>query len=317
MRSIIDGVVPVMLTPFTDDGNIDYAGLSALIDWYIENEASALFSICQSSEMQKLTTEESVSICKFVLDKVNGRIPVIASGHVSNQLDEQIAELVAIADSGVDALVFVTNRLDIYSEGFDMFRQNLQSIMNKLPSDLPLGLYECPSPFRRLLSDDEIKLCRDTGRFLALKDVSCDLQTVKRRIRLVEGTNFNIVNANAAIAFDAMKAGSTGFAGVFTNFHPDLYAWLYKNKTSENPLVLELANFLALAACAEPMGYPGLAKLYHQRLGTFKSSVSRVIGYDLRERHWAIEDVIDHIHTGTLMFRQRVKAFDKKLNGDV
>jgi len=305
MKTEIDGIVPVMLTPFNEKGDIDYSSLENFIEWYFSNGAAALFAVCQSSEMQKLTLKERVALSSFVVEKTGGRVPVIASGHISSNIEGQLEELVAIAGTGVDAVVLVTNRLDEKSSGYAAFKHNLMLFLDHLPSDMHLGLYECPAPFRRLLSDDEIKLCRDTGRFIVLKDVSCDLETIKRRVKLVEGTGFNIVNANAAIALDAMRAGSRGFAGVFTNFHPDLYAWLYDNKYSNDPLVDEVSTFLALSACAESMGYPGIAKLFHKRLGTIETSCSRVIEYDLIERHWAIEKILDHIHEGSMRYREK------------
>ena len=313
MTTIINGIVPVMLTPFSEKGDIDVAGLYRLIEWYLQKEANALFAVCQSSEMQKLTLKERVSLARLVVDQTKGRVPVVASGHIANLIEDQCIELAAIAETGIDALVLVTNRLATNEEGIDVFRRNLHSIMNALPSDLPLGLYECPAPFRRLLSDDEIKLCSDTGRFVILKDVSCDLATVKRRLDLVKGTGFSIINANAAIAFGAMRAGSQGFGGVFTNFHPDLYAWLYQKRDFVNPLVSELANFLALSACAEQMGYPGLAKLYHQKIGTFDSIHSRVIGSDLLERYWAIDAIVEHIQNGSDAFRARIAEQSNKI----
>jgi Dihydrodipicolinate synthetase family len=48
----IEGIIPVMLTPFTDQGEINYPGLERLIEWYLEKGADALFAIAQSSEMQ-------------------------------------------------------------------------------------------------------------------------------------------------------------------------------------------------------------------------------------------------------------------------
>ena len=54
----IEGIVPVMLTPFRDDGSIDWQGLERLTAWYLANGASALFAVCQSSEMQFLTLKE-------------------------------------------------------------------------------------------------------------------------------------------------------------------------------------------------------------------------------------------------------------------
>lgn len=91
----IDGIIPVMLTPFTEQNDVDYPGLANLIDWYLENKVDALFAVCQSSEMQFLTLEERVAVARFVVDHVKGRVPVIASGHISDDLGAQIEELSA------------------------------------------------------------------------------------------------------------------------------------------------------------------------------------------------------------------------------
>ena len=51
MAPRIEGIIPVMLTPFTEAGQVDYAGLERLIEWYLANGSDALFAVCQSSEM--------------------------------------------------------------------------------------------------------------------------------------------------------------------------------------------------------------------------------------------------------------------------
>lgn len=299
------GIVPVMLTPFTPDDRIDWDGLERLVEWYIANGANTLFAVCQSSEMQKLSLEERVELARKVVALAAGRVPVVASGHISESRDDQRTELVAMAGAGIDALVLVSNRLDTKNAGSEAFRSSLDAILSWLPGDLALGIYECPAPYRRLLSDDEFKLCRDTGRFVTLKDVSCNLETVKRRVALSGDSGFAIVNANAAIAAAAMRAGSKGFSGVFTNIHPDLYAWLYLHAADDSDLRRDLEIFLALAAMAEPMGYPGLAKVWHQRIGTFTSIRSRVTDYDIAERYWAVMELLEHIEQGTARFRER------------
>jgi 4-hydroxy-tetrahydrodipicolinate synthase len=304
----IEGIVPVMLTPFHDDGTIDYAGLERLIEWYLAKGSDALFAVAQSSEMQFLSLAERGALARFVVEKVAGRVPVVASGHVSDDLDAQAEELRVAADSGAQGVVLVTNHLDPRREGSQTFLANLERLLSKLPSDLPLGLYECPAPYRRLLTDDELKACIDTGRFVMLKDVSCDLATVKRRVALAQGSPLKILNANAAIAWDAMKAGSAGFNGVFTNFHPDLYQWLRSRSAEEPVLAEELSTFLVVAAVSEALGYPALAKMYHQRIGTFDSIRCRVIDYDVRERFWALDAVLDKIVAGTERFRERIAA---------
>lgn len=308
MVTPIRGVIPVMLTPFTEANAIDFEGLEKLIEWYIANGADTLFAVAQSSEMQFLSLDERVELARFVVRKAAGRVPVVASGHVGESAEDQLAELSAVAATGIDALVLVTNRLDPKRRGGSAFMDDLRWLLARLPADMPLGLYECPAPFRRLLSDEELKVCAGSGRFAILKDVSCDLPTVQRRIALAAGSPLAIVNANAAIAFEAIKSGSGGFSGVFTNFHPDLYKWLLTQGERHPALAEELAVFLALSAMAEPMGYPKLAKLFHRRLGTFSSIHSRAVDFDIEERFWALDALLDKIAEGQRQFRARIAA---------
>ena len=247
-----------------------------------------------------------MSIARFVVRQAGGRAPVVASGHVSDTLAGQIEELTAMADVGADELVLVTNRLDPENRGTAAFNSTLKSLLEALPSDLPLGLYECPAPYRRLLSDEEFRACLDTGRFAMMKDVSCDLATVKRRLAMAAGSDFTLINANAAIAAPAMRAGSRGFCGVSTNLHPDLYAWLYRSGDSE--LGRELASFLVTAALSEAFGYPALAKICQQRLGTLTSIRCRVIDFDVRERFWALDAIVDAVMAGSEAYRARIAA---------
>ncbi|MEH3414867.1 dihydrodipicolinate synthase family protein [Phytobacter diazotrophicus] len=302
----INGIVPVMLTPFTADEQIDYPALAKLIDWYLEKGVDALFAVCQSSEMQFLSLQERVELARFVVQHVDGRIPVIASGHISDDIAAQKEELLAMAQTNIDALVLVTNHLDPRNEGSETFFATLNTLLDILPKELPLGLYECPAPYRRLLTDDEFSWCANSGRFVVLKDVSCDLPTVERRVKLAQGTPLNVINANAAIAWPAILAGSQGFSGVFTNFHPELYSWLWHNGKTQRELADELAIFLSLGAVTETLGYPKNAKIYHQRLGTFNDVTCRVNKDDVLAKFWGLTVILDQIRAGTELWQTRL-----------
>ncbi|SHO56321.1 4-hydroxy-tetrahydrodipicolinate synthase [Vibrio quintilis] len=308
----INGIVPVMLTPFTQDNRIDFDGLKRLIDWYIDQGADALFAVCQSSEMLFLSLEERVALSRFVVDYTDQRVPVISSGHISDDINQQIEELTAMAQTGIDALVLVTNRLDPAHTGQDVFIRNLDTLMAALPESLPLGLYECPAPYRRLLSDEELMYCAQSGRFSVLKDVSCDLNTVTRRVQLVKDTPLAIINANAAIAYDAMKAGSKGFSGVFTNFHPDLYHWLYHHAEQHPDFAQQLSLFLSLSAVTETLGYPKNAKIFHQHLGTFSSEYCRANPDDVLEKHWGLTTILDQIAQSGAWHRNQIATLNNK-----
>ena len=243
MPNALKGIIPVMLTAFDNLGGIDWESQTRLTKWYLERGSESLFAVCQSSEMLHLDLDEREALARVTVEIVDGRVPVIASGHIGVTLDEQITELTQIAATGIDCLVFVTNRLDPENLGSKHLLDTVEILKRELPPELQLGLYECPAPFRRLLSDDEIAYFAQDSRFVILKDVSCDINTVRRRLELTKDSNLVISNANAAIAYEAMKSGARGFCGVFNNFHPDLYRWLQDEGAMHAELASELARF--------------------------------------------------------------------------
>jgi len=307
MLQRIEGIVPVMLTPYTKQGRIDYKSIARLIEWYLDNGADAMFAVCQSSEMQFLSLEERGELARFVVQEVKGRVPVVVSGHISDDPYSQLEELRVACSSGADGVVLVSNHLDPKNKGTEVFLGNLQWLLERLPSDIPLGIYECPVPYRRLVSDDELRFLKDTNRFLFMKDVSCDLPTVKRRVEITRDSKMVILNANAAIAWDAMQSGSKGFNGVSTNYHPDLYKWLYVSGKNHPDLAREISNFLVLAACTEAYGYPMLAKLYHKVLGNFDNVLSRSYSEDMFEKVWAKEVILENLMIGTDFYRNKIR----------
>ena len=307
MHMKIQGIIPVMLTPFDEYGNIDWDSQKRLIEWYLKQGCQSLFAVCQSSEMLQLDLSEREQLARFTVEVVDGRVPVIASGQVGETLAEQITELTQMASTGIDCVVFVTNRLDPDHLGSEQLFKNVETLTKELPANMRFGLYECPVPFRRLLSDEEIIYFAEDPRFVVLKDVSCDLDTVRRRVELTKSANLVISNANAAIAFEAMKSGASGFCGVFNNFHPDLYRWLQDEGEIHTELAIELSRFLVLSAVTEGMGYPKLAKIFHQRLGTIRSSYSRAVPEDIMKKYWALEAILDHIEEGADYYRGRIQ----------
>ena len=111
LKTLPDGIWPTMITPFKEDGSIDFKSLERLVDWYIINGVDGLFAVCQSSEMFFLSLEEKRQLAEATVKAAAGRVPVICSGHTSDKIEEQIEELQEMAGTGVDAIVLVTNRL--------------------------------------------------------------------------------------------------------------------------------------------------------------------------------------------------------------
>lgn len=255
-KTIADGVWPTMITPFLPDGDIDYGTLERLIDWYIEKGVTGLFAVCQSSEMFYLSLRERLELAKACVRFARGRVPVIASGHVADAIGDQIEEAKAMAETGVEAVVLITNRFARREEGDDVFKRNLERFLAGIGEDVLLGFYECPAPYKRLVSPELMKFSLDTGRFGFLKDTSCSIGNIGRKLEIVKGTNFKLFNANAATLLASLKAGASGYSGVMTNFHADLYAWICANWRNEPKRAEELQAFLGLASMVEYQLYP-------------------------------------------------------------
>ncbi|MCL2060845.1 MAG: dihydrodipicolinate synthase family protein [Oscillospiraceae bacterium] len=266
-------VWPVMLTPFTATGSVDYAALGELIEWYIGKGVSGLFAVCQSSEMFYLSLKERVEIARFVKQKSS--VPVIASGHVSYDANEQLDELNRIADTGADAVILITNRMALEGEGGDVWLRNLEAILNGIDSSVALGLYECPYPYKRLLSTNELKYCAASGRFRFLKDTCCDISVIKDRLATLKGSRLDLFNANTATLLMSLQSGAAGFSGVMANFHPELYTWLVKN-APEKPREASIVQ-AALTMCSyiEKQVYPVNAKYHQTTIGNFNSYYTR------------------------------------------
>ena len=255
-----------MVTPFTDDNQIDYNGVSQLVEWYIRKGVDGIFAVCQSSEMFYLSLEERVSLARFVLQCAKGRIPVVVSGHVSDTMEAQIEELTAMARLHPAAVVLVSNRLAGQDEDDAVWQRNAQRILDSIP-DVPFGIYECPYPYKRLMSPRLLKWCAETERFFFLKDTCCDLQQIGEKLAAVRGTNLKIFNANSATCLESLRMGCAGFCGVMLNFHPELYGWLCKNWAVDGEKALALQNFATVASLIELQMYPVNAKYYLQLEG--------------------------------------------------
>ncbi|TXK85317.1 dihydrodipicolinate synthase family protein [Paenibacillus sp. N3.4] len=278
MREMVDGVWPTMITPFTESGKIDYSGLERLIAWYLDHGVDGLFTVCQSSEMFFLSLEERVEMARFVKEKVEGKIPVIASGHISDDLTRQIDEIERIASTGIDSFVLVTNRLAKPEEPDAVWIRHAQMLLERLPN-IRFGLYECPYPYKRLLNPEVLSWCASTNRFYFLKDTSCSLTDIRAKMEVVQGSQLKIYNANSATLLESLKMGVAGFSGIMGNFHPDLYVWLTKNWRREPQKAEWVQSFLSTAALIGLQQYPVNAKYHLQRMGMPISLVSRCQEY--------------------------------------
>lgn len=265
-------IFTTMITPYTLDGKIDIDTAERYVDWYFESGIDGIFSVCLSSEIFQMSLEERVKLNSAVysrakqLEKEKQKcFTVISSGHISESLGDQANELNAVYESGTDAIILITNRLDLNNEGDDVFIENAKKLISMLPSETKLGLYECPYPYKRLVTPKILDWCLDTGRFYYMKDTSCDIAVMKERLTMLQGSQFKLLNANCQTLLQSMDIGA-GYCGIMCNFHPKLYAQLKKIYKSDREKAEKLQALIGSLGFTEVgIPYPLTAK-YHMGL---------------------------------------------------
>jgi 4-hydroxy-tetrahydrodipicolinate synthase len=265
-------IFTTMITPYKKDNDIDFDTAEKYVDWYYENGLDGIFAVCQSSEIFYLSLEERIELNRRVYKRakeLDKNFLVVSSGHVSDTLEEQAKELNAIYKSGTDALILITNRLDINNEGDDVFIANAEKLIAQLPPDAKLGFYECPYPYKRLVTPKILDWCLSTGRFYYMKDTCCDANLIKERCEQLSGSHFKLLNANCQTLLETMRNGADGYCGIMCNFHPKLYSWLKENyKSDKADLVQSVIGTFGFTEVGLP--YPLTAK-YHMNLCGIKT----------------------------------------------
>lgn len=268
MENSQKGFIPVMLTPFLANGNIDYRALTQLTEIYLQAGASGLFANCLSSEMFELTDLEKINAIKHVVNVVDGAVPIVATGTFGGPIIKQADFVKKVSNEGVEAVIAITSLLADEFEGDEVFNERVFDLLNQT-EDIPIGFYECPVPYKRVLKPQQLSDFVSTGRVIYHKDTSLDLNLIKEKLKLTEGHKFGLYDAYIVHAVESLKAGSAGLSCIQGNYFPELIVWLcdhYNDATFEDELQI-VQQFLINNMDVMHHVYPIVSKYFLQKRG--------------------------------------------------
>ncbi|WP_129715202.1 dihydrodipicolinate synthase family protein [Pedobacter sp. SYP-B3415] len=226
MDTIKKGFIPVMLTPFSEDGAVDYEALGHLTEVYLRAGASGLFANCLSSEMFELTDEERLKAIRHVMAVADGSVPVVATGTFGGPVSRQADFVKRVADTGVEAVIAITGLLAAEDENDRTLDERVMQLIMETPG-IPLGFYECPVPYKRVLKPEQLERYVDTGRVIYHKDTSLDIGQVAEKIHLTgKRSRFGLYDAYMGHAIESLRAGAAGLSCIQGNYFPELIVWL-------------------------------------------------------------------------------------------
>ena len=296
MTNISDkGFIPVMLTPFKNNGDIDFYGLAKLTELYIESGAAGLFANCLSSEMFELSELERIQIIEEVIKITEGQIPVVATGTFGRDLQQQADFIKKVYATGVTAVIGITGLLADETDKDEVFEANVFKLLD-LTENIPLGFYECPVPYKRLINPQLLGRIVATGRVTYHKDTCLDINQIKEKIAATKGHEFGLYDAYMAHAVESLKAGAAGLSCIQGNFFPELVVWLCENY---NDQLLKKEVDIVQQFFIDNMDvmhnvYPTISKYYLQKRGLDISTFTR--RNDIGVFDATIEKNIDALH---------------------
>jgi len=216
------GVLPALVTPFTEDGiRVEEQQLRRLVNYCIERGVSGLVPCGTTGEFVNMTTEEKKQVISTVIDEANGRVKVIAGTGASGT--DQALELTRFAkDAGADAAIIVT---PYYLKPTDRgIYEHYDTIASKV--DMPIVLYNIPQCTGLALPWQMVEDLAQIPNIVAIKDSSGQLSFIGAVLEKVRD-KINVLCGHDEVVTAALAAGASGVILASANFIPDLWVKIY------------------------------------------------------------------------------------------
>ena len=213
MKKLFVGSGVALVTPFKD-GKIDYDSMGNLIEWHIANKTDAIIVCGTTGESATMSDEERKVTIKFVVDKVNKRIPVIA-GSGSNNTAYSIELSKYCQEVGADGLLIVTPYYNKATQGGLI--KHYTAIANSV--DLPIILYNVPGRTGVNITPTTVEKLSKVENIVAIKEASGNISQVAEIARLC-GEDFSIYSGNDDQIVPILSLGGIGVISVLANVLP-------------------------------------------------------------------------------------------------
>ena len=212
--NIFKGSGVAIVTPFCENG-VNFEKLEELIEWHIENNTDAIIICGTTGESSTMTETERKETIKFTVEKVHGRIPVIA-GTGSNNTSATI-ELSKWAKSiGVDGLLLITPYYNKTTQKGII--EHFKAINDNV--NIPMILYNVPGRTGlNLLPETLVKICELCSNIVAIKEASGDLSQIIK-IKALLKDRIDIYSGNDDQIIPILSVGGIGVISVLANIMP-------------------------------------------------------------------------------------------------
>lgn len=211
---MIEGSIVALITPMDEQGEVDYDGLERLITFHLSEKTDALLVLGTTGESSTLSSEEEEEILRFTVEKVNGKVPVIA-GAGTNATKKTIERVKRFAELGADQVLVITPYYNKTSD--DGLLAHFTAIADRSP--VPIILYNVPSRTGMTIPIQVLERLAKHPKIIGIKEASGDISYVMAVARLLNET-FVLYSGNDDMILPVLSVGGSGVISVWANIKP-------------------------------------------------------------------------------------------------
>ena len=215
VRNIFKGLGIALITPFCEDGSVDYKSLVRLMEYQLDNGADFFCILATTGETPCLTKDEKQKIKDLVVSTVKGRVPILM-GCGGNNTAAVVEELKTGDFRGIDGVLSVCPYYNKPSQ--EGLYQHFKAIA--AATSLPVVLYNVPGRTGvNLKAETTVRLARDCENIVAIKEASGSLEQVDEIIKN-KPKEFAVISGDDALTFPMISCGAEGVISVIGNALP-------------------------------------------------------------------------------------------------
>ena len=215
VHNIFKGLGIALITPFKEDGSVDYDALLRLVDYQLNNGADFFCILATTGETPTLTREEKQKIKDLVVDYVQARVPILI-GCGGNNTAAVVEELQTADFKGIDGILSVCPYYNKPSQ--EGLYQHFKAIA--AATQLPVVLYNVPGRTGvNLQAATTVRLARDCQNIVAIKEASGNLEQVDEIIKN-KPADFDVISGDDSLTFPMVSCGAVGVISVIGNALP-------------------------------------------------------------------------------------------------
>ena len=213
-NTVFTGAATAIVTPMLEDGSVDYASYERLIEWQIAEGINAIVVAGTTGEGSTLSDAEHRQVLKFAVDKIAGRVPVIA-GTGSNDISYAIELTKYACEIGADAMLVVTPYYNKATQ--NGLIKSFTAIADA--STKPIILYNVPSRTGCNITPETCAALAKHPNIVAIKEASGNISQIAKIASLV-GDEMDIYSGNDDQIVPIMSLGGKGVISVLSNVVP-------------------------------------------------------------------------------------------------